>query len=227
MARNSQYGGIKQAKGGYKLALNQNDVFVANLNAGLYEMPKRLLGVLAATTLTKAVQETKHDSSRAAANWDLALFGETIRHTLSPSVYEQPLGYGMSLGRKGSGGEFAEGVVFYKQMFYGIDEGPGGWQEPFKGGLLYDAIGPHDRTTPPNIELYNPILGANPATERRSGGDHRGHTYAFNAFDGGLESMMPTLQASAEKIGDAYMPYLIMQLNKGLRAAKASKVFGK
>jgi hypothetical protein len=227
MAFRSQYGGIKQVKGGHALALDKNEVFVANLTSALYEIPKRLVGALAATTLTKAIYATKHDSSRAGANWDLALFGENIRHTLSPSVYEQPLGFGMAIGKKGSMGANTEYVVFYKHMFYGIDNGAGGWQEPFKGGLLYDAIGIGNRTSIPKIELYNPIIGANPATARRSGGSHDKATYAFNAFYGGLEAVMPDMKASADQIGNGYLPHLIMKLNRALTTAKATGTFRK
>ncbi len=228
MAFKSQYGGVKFVKGGYKLALDQNGVFVANLTTELYQIPKRLVGALAATTLTKAIYATKHDSSRAGANWDLALFGESIRNNLSPSVYGQELGSGMSIGKKGDMGSNTEYVVFYKHMFYGIDNSVvKGWQEPFKGGLLYDAIGTHDRGTIPKIELYNPILGENSRTARRSGGSHEGHTYAFNAFYGGLESVLPGLKATADQIGNGYLPHMIMQANRRLTTAKAQGVFKK
>jgi len=222
----SQPAGVTgSAKAGYQLALNKNGVYVANISAALRGIPKRVVGALAATTLVEAINATKHDSSRAAANWELALFREKIRTTLSPAHYEQENPRWGVTGSKGDKGFLRDVVLDYMKMWYGIAPGVGKWYEPNPKGLLGDALGIHDFSPTPTIELFNPILGSAHLT-RGAGGDHSGSSYAYYAFSGGdPQSFMAGLGNAKQLIGNGYLPHLIKQLASQIKGSNTRGTF--
>ena len=94
-----RYGGGKtpaEVKALRAEAEKHNQMFMANLKIAMAALPKYVLGTYAATLLDTAVRETKHDSGRFAANWNLALDGQM------PTVMPDPLEYGQSGEKYGS-----------------------------------------------------------------------------------------------------------------------------
>ena len=221
----SQPAGVTgSASKGYQLALDKNGVFVANISAALRGIPKRVVGALAATALVEAVEKTKHDSSRAAANWQIAIHGSKVRSTLEPARYEEEGDRWGITGQKGDKGFLRDVVLSYMRTYYGISPGVGKWYEPDANGLLGYDLAAHRFSRTPKIELFNPILGT--AIRRRSGAKHDGHTYAYYAFGGrDTQSFMAGLSNSRELVGNGYLPHLIKKLASQLKASNTRGVF--
>ena len=234
MTATSTLGGVVQSKSGsYSLnlrekgaseALKNNGIFVANLSNDLRGLGKDVIGALAATSLLTAIDATKHDSSRAAANWDLAVSGRfPVRTSLSPLRYlEHGASFG-KIGTKHSAGQAARIVRFYKQTYYGLQPVVGArnlWQVN-RSGVLFNALGLGKQGTP-RVELFNPIGGD--LNVRRAGDkEHRNaaamwHSYAYYAFGGdNANTFLPGLEKAREEIGNAYIPMRILAINQALK----------
>jgi len=239
MAIEATRGGLSNARGGnYALNLRpgtsarkdreSNDIFAANLSLAVKGMGKYVLGAFAAEALMEAINSTKHDSSRAGANWNLSIGHKDMNADLSPHDYNQ---FGSSwgeIGTKGSKGTYKPYVLAVKAMYWGISHPDGSAiYHAEKGGRLHDALGLGRGGTAPNVTLFNPILGdANPW---REGYHHEGNTYAYNAFggsggdpDAGGGSYTKGLDKVKQKIGDGYIPWMINYLQRHIQQETAA-----
>ena len=205
-------------------ALRNNGIYVANLTAALRGLPKDIAGALAATALMMAVDSTKHDSSRAAANWDLAVSGKmAVRTNLDPLMYGESGDRFGRIGKKGTAGRAASLVRSYKKMFYGLRQVPGmpGLWQAARGGILYEALGIGQAGTP-RVDLYNPIAGD--LNVRRAGDrEHQNasalwHSYAYYAFGGSNpNTFLPGLETAKEMIGSGYIPMRVLAIGNALK----------
>jgi hypothetical protein len=223
----SKYLGLKSGslsgKRGIELALKNNEMYIANLKAGLYGMPNRVLAALAASALDMAIDKTKHDSSRFAANWNLSISGRQMFATMDPSEYNQHgTSYG-SVGKKRSGGSHKEAVLVAKSVYWGYTRGANNLCTVSEGGRLFTELGLARRTVtsgPPvnrKVELYNPVTSSD-----FSRIDGFGNTYAKNA----LTSMGPAVfmsAATAQRIGSAVIPLEIQRITQELRWMSARR----
>jgi len=225
MTATSLLGGVRQGnQGNYSLALRNNGIFVANLSNDLRGLGKDVIGALAATSLLTAIDATKHDSSRAAANWDIAVSGRLpIRTNLVPLKYGERGDRFGKIGTKHSAGQAARIVRFYKQTYYGLQPVVGArnlWQVN-RNGVLFNALGLGKQGTP-MVELFNPIGGT--LNVRRAGDkEHQNaaalwHSYAYYAFGGeNANTFLPGLEGAKEQIGSAYIPMRILAINQALK----------
>lgn len=206
-------------------AMRNNELFAMNLKQGLEAIPKKVLGVLAATALDRAIRKTKHDSSRAAANWDLSIGGAGIRQALSPSSYKQSGGSWGDIGERYDAGSFEATVLGAKAMFYGYGEaGAGGggesvFLEPEKGGRIASSLRIGQSGEAPSVYLFNPVMSM--ANARM---DKSGRTYAYHAFFGS-EAGPEMAQSTVQMIGNGYVPYLVKQISQQVKWAFANKTY--
>ena len=202
----------EQGKGNIREAMAKNGIFVANLSASLRSVPKYVTAALAANSLVNVILATKHDSSRAAANWNLSVSGVGLHTFLDPAYYHEAGESWGTIGGRGDLGANEETVLRYKMMYYGISKSASSTLfEVDKGGRIFNQLGVGQQGNY-RIDLFNPILGdLNP---RRAGANQTGHTYAYYAFDGeDAEVFTPGLEEVRESIGNGYIPYLLMMLN--------------
>jgi hypothetical protein len=210
-------------------------------------VPKYLLGAYAATVLEMAIKHTKHDSSRFAANWNLAVGEAAPLNSGNPDPYHYNSSgdsYG-TVGKKRDAGKWKESVVAAKRMYYGYADA-GGYMKLTKGRLssaLYPragkavsgagslsgvALGWRDKAgTPPKIYLYNAFMRPGYVPFRKSGwvpltGDthlRTGETYPHYALpSGGVK----TLEADvASVMGQGLLQEAIHTLATRMRAANA------
>lgn len=212
-------------------AAKHNQMFVANLKLAMESLPKYVLGTYAATLLDDAVRETKHDSGRFAANWNLALNGEV------PDVMPDPLHYGAagakfgSIGKKGDK-RFRIAVLMAKRAYYGYRKGPGGFMELTNGKIaaaLYaraTGFGAKGTGGPQGdmsggagrILLYNPFMKPN---QRKAGWGppalRKGQGYTFYAM-----GKRPDL-GPAGPMGSGMLQKRVYELNRLIRSATAAK----
>ena len=120
--------GFKAGKEGVQLAMRNNEMYLANLKQGLNGVPRTLLATLAAASLEMAVKKTIHDSSRFAANWDLAGSGTgpALRLQPSPKEYEETTETAGKIGKRGSKGAERKRVLDAKASYYGYTAGSNG-----------------------------------------------------------------------------------------------------
>ena len=208
----------EQGKGNIRADMAKNGIFVANLSASIRSVPKYVTAALAANSLAHVILATKHDSSRAAANWKLSVSGVGLHPFLDPSDYHEAGPSWGAIGGRGDLGANAEAVMQYKMMYYGISKSASSTLfEVDKGGRIFNQLGVGQQGNY-RIDLFNPVLGD--LNQRRAGAEHAGHTYAYYAFDGGdTESFTPGLEQVRESIGNGYIPYLLMKLNDEVHAA--------
>jgi hypothetical protein len=207
-------------------AMRNNELFAMNLKQGLEAIPKKVLGVLAATALDRSIRKTKHDSSRAAANWDLSIGGTGIRQALSPSSYKQSGDSWGDIGERYDAGDYENFVLAAKALFYGYGE-PGVtargsesvFLEPEKGGRLASSLRIGQSGEAPSVYLFNPVM-----TMANARMDKAGHTYAYNAFFGS-EAGPEMAQSTVQMIGNGYVPYLVKQINQQVKWAFANKTY--
>lgn len=202
----------EQGKGNITEAMKKNGIFVANLSASIRSVPKYVTAALAANSLVQVILATKHDSSRAAANWKLSVSGVGLHPFLDPAEYHEAGESWGVIGGRGDLGDSADTVLEYKKMYYGISKSPSSTLfEVDKGGRLFHQLGVGQQGNY-RVDLFNPILGD--LNQRRAGAQHTGHTYAYYAFDGdSAETFMPGLENVRESIGSGYIPYLLTKLN--------------
>lgn len=199
-----------------RLAMKDNEVFMANMIGGLKGLGKLVHATMAAEALIQSIRHTHQDSSRAAANWDLAFDPGEVRDFLSPHAY--------GALERGAGGSNQAEVIDYKAMVYGIgQEGPGGYLTIKVGGLLHSRMGIGKMGTAPAVILFNPIMSSIQA--RRQGWDHEGNTYAQNAWPGGYR--MESLRYDMERVGSGVIQQMLLDLNRGIKRGHASGAIGK
>ena len=236
--RGPRYGGGKtptEVKALRAEADKHNQMFMANLKIAMAALPKYVLGTYAATLLDTAVRETKHDSGRFAANWNLALDGQM------PTVMPDPLEYGQSGEKYGSIGfkndkRFRIAVLMAKRTYYGYRKGAGGYMALTKGKLA-TALYPHGGGVPGSdmsgsagrILLYNPFMKPdqrkaswwplkNPASLSRT--DRYGNPakgYAHYAMSKGAD------RALAGPMGSGILQRYVSQMQREIRKATAAK----
>lgn len=227
-----RYGGGKtpaEVKALREEAEKHNQMFMANLKIAMAALPKYVLGTYAATLLDTAVRETKHDSGRFAANWNLALDGQM------PTVMPDPLEYGQSGEKYGSIGfkndkRFRIAVLMAKRTYYGYRKGAGGYMALTKGKLA-TALYPHGGGAPGSdmsgsagrILLYNPFMKPDqrkaswwPKTYPDSL-KRKGKGYAYYAMSKGEERL------SAGPMGSGVIQRYVSQLQREIRKATAAK----
>ena len=214
---------ISGGKRGIELALKNNEMYIANLKAGLYGMPNRVLAALAASALDMAIDKTKHDSSRFAANWNLSISGRQMFATMNPSEYLQHgTSYG-SVGKKRSGGSYKKAVRTAKSVYWGYTIGDS-LCTVNEGGRLFTELGLGKKVggaSPPpvnrKVELYNPVTSSD-----FSRIDGLGNSYAKNALSGpGGTTFMSA--ATAQRIGNAVIPLEIKRISQELQWMHARK----
>jgi hypothetical protein len=219
-------GGFKGGAAGVKLALKNNEMYIANLKAGLKDVPRNVLGALAASALEMAIKETKHDSSRFAANWDISVGGVGLRGNMAQRDYGESGERFGSIGEKNSKGDHYNAVQKAKSLYYGYTTGPEvGVNLLTPNGMLWDALKMGRKAgvgSPPGaiprVELFNPITSADYGRP-----DGAGHTYAFNALKGGGQSqMMAGAQSVADRVGNAMVPMEILRITKMLKTLHVS-----
>jgi len=204
-------------------AMRNNELFAMNLKQGLEAIPKKVLGVLAATALERAIRKTKHDSSRAAANWDLAIGGVGIRYHLSPAEYKQSVEVGGQIGGRHYEGAYETSVLNAKATFYGYGEpsgvtaGDGVLLEPERGLRLHSQLRIGQSGEAPSVYLFNPVMSM--ANARM---DTLGRTYAYHAFFGS-EAGPEIAQSTVQMVGNGYIPKLVKQINQQVKWAFANK----
>lgn len=112
-----------------------NQLFMANLKIAMMAVPKYVLGTYAATMLDQAVKQTKGDSSRFAANWNLAFTGEPLEKKPSPLEYGESGPKFGTIGEKAYKGRYRMAVRMTKRAYYGYKKGANGYMALTKGRL--------------------------------------------------------------------------------------------
>ena len=143
-----------------RTAVRRNETLFKSLKAEVPGLGKKVLGGMVAAALAEAMRNgTKHDSSRAAANWDVNVGGANPygRSTtaLAPKEYNDATYH---IGTKGSGGSEAGGVIAEKLHWYGCDSKN---NTMLQGGWLWNAL---KIGQPGNIQahLFNPVTQYGP-----------------------------------------------------------------
>ena len=206
-----------KANSGDVFALKQNRAYAKALKAAMYKMPKKVLGVYAATALEIAVKATIKDSARASANWNLQFGGSAPSSEWDPSQYlgsVHGIGNIGEQGDKGFGPADGEKIASYKQLFYGYKT-TSDYCEPTPGGFLHTKLGIGKAGEAPATAIYNPIFQPKFAA------------YAQNAFGPTIESTVFSGQAgmSLEALPVTFLPRLLKDLADDIRWANAAGIF--
>ena len=150
----------------YRRAVKNNEAFFVSLTRAVYRSGKVVAGTMAARALVAAMDNTYHDSSRAAANWELEVDGANARGHKSDTFMPDTYGDSSSaIGWRDSAGEYKGMVIGRKKTNYGIT-GKGTDAVMGKGGWLWRAIRVGEKGTPA-IKLWSP-LGMIPAYARNA-----------------------------------------------------------
>lgn len=213
--------GFKGGKEGIQLALKNNEMYIANLKQGLQGVPRAVLATLAAASLEMAIKETKHDSSRFAANWDLGFSsqGPALRPQPAPEKYEGATESAGSIGKRGAKGGKRKAVLAAKANYYGYKPGANGIPLVNPEGRLASWIGiVQNRTTTtapprtiPRVELFNPFTSASYFRP-----DGFGRSYAKNALTSGKSRLLAGAADVSQRIGSAVIPMEILRIRKML-----------
>jgi hypothetical protein len=139
----------------------RNHMFAMNFKKQMGSVTKQVMGTAIAYALHKAVLATYHDSSRAAANWNIAFGGTAPAQTWYPDEYLETGSNFGSIGEKGSkrgesGGDYA--IAGYKSFYYGYEADGGSGVTLSKGGRIWKELGIGEFKTPPKVIIYNPIF---------------------------------------------------------------------
>jgi hypothetical protein len=200
-------GSVNFGKGGYALVVKKNSAYAEKLNTLLKGLPKKALAVYAATALDNAIRHTKHDSSRAAANWNLEFGNGGVPTTWNPSLYGTH-----PVGQRGSGGTYEMATIAYKANFYGYSA-EGEFKVPTATGKISKMIGVGQKGTAPVVRLYNPIFSPESLT------------YAKHAFPYGAPDLTDAILSGAgggvalSKVSKEFMPNYIRDLGRRIRTA--------
>jgi hypothetical protein len=200
-----------------------NTFFAANLSDAVRGLGRKALAAMAATALHEVIAYTKHDSSRFAANWDLAFNRDGYRDVMQPWKYgEAPA------GQRDDKGANKQATQAAKHVYYGYFKHPSGAFIPLPGGYLWDKVGLGGQVgTPigggtgrrqlgalPRVELFNPLISMN-----RQRPDGFGHSYAYNALHGDLSEAEEKV---AQIVGSGYLPSIIKDIADQVRTAKTT-----
>lgn len=208
MAKLKPTGGVRYSagKGGYALALRNNQMYAEHLSRSIAGTGKKVANVFAATALYKVVEATVHDSSRAAANWDIAFSGMGLRDFWAPMRYNTS-----PIGERGDKGSHKGDVLSWKMDWYAIKPMHGGLHRPVPGGRMAQwsrMCGPGSGAS---LQLFNPILTV--ATEKSE-------KYARHAFSGDTSaaSMVKAAQSEIEgKMDGFFIPFLVDKIRKQVK----------
>lgn len=139
----------------------RNHMFAMNFKKQMGSVTKQVMGTAIAYTLHKAVLATYHDSSRAAANWNIAFGGTAPAQIWDPKKY---LESGPSFGTIGEKGDkrgeagLDQAIAGYKSFYYGYEADGGFGVTLSKGGRIWTELGIGEFKTPPKVIIYNPIF---------------------------------------------------------------------
>lgn len=203
-------------KTGYFFALKQNKAFAQSLKAAMSGLPKKILGVYAATAVEIAVKATIRDSARASANWNLQFGSGTPSTSWDPSEYlgsVHGVGNIGEMGDKGSGPADAEKIASYKRMFYGYQP-TSGYCMPTEGGYIHTKLRIGQSGAAPATAIYNPVFQPKFAA------------YAQNAFGPTIEAAVFSGEEgmSLQEIPVHFMPRLLKDLANDIRWARVNGV---
>ena len=244
LSRRGGVGGYKSGKFAQVVAASKahNQLVAANLKLSMAAVPKYLLGAYAATALNEAIKQTKHDSSRFAANWNLALGNKPLLNGGAPL----PLKYNESdesfgtIGTKGQKGQWRLRVQTAKRIYYGYEPSQRGsaYMKLTKGKLamaLFPRAGNELQRTKggaaaslsnvrlsgndlageaPAIYLYNPFM--KPGYLRLDGS---GRSYPQNALPG--EGTQAVTSEVSQVMGGGLLQELLVTLAAQMRMANA------
>jgi hypothetical protein len=227
-------GGFKAGYAGLKLAQKNNEMFAANLKESMRGMPKRALGIFSATVLDMAIEETKHDSSRFAANWELSFGTNNLRERVAPSKYFETTQSAGTIGGRDFDGAAKDAVVAAKRVYYGY--GPagsaagamsGGLNQIAEGGRIHEWLNlggnwlNRTLTNTPKVQLYNPLMRGD-----KMWVDGYGNSYPFNALygdDKGGGVLFVGADEMTQRVGNAVIQMEILRLQSMVRWAKVKK----
>jgi hypothetical protein len=187
-------------------AIESNNRYASLITTGIKGLPKAVLGGVAAEALYTAMAvATKHDSSRAAANWQLRKAGDPVETVLDPYYYGE-----QGTGAKGDAGAMRDFAINYKLMAYGITSGTE--HTPIPGGVLAAKIGMGKGGHPPKLYLTNPI-----ASENVGRPDGFGRSYEANAF-GSSDWIEVKMEGVVNSVGERVMTNYLRHLMLGVKA---------
>ena len=219
--------GFKAGYAGLKLAQKKNEMLAANLKASMHGMPKRALGIFAASVLDMAIKETLHDSSRFAANWELSFGTNNLREKVFPFEYGQTTPSAGTIGSRESGGAARDAVTGAKQVYYGYSPANStGISIVNEGGRIYEWLNlggnwlKRTLSPAPKVQLYNPLLRGDAMWK-----DGGGHSYAFNALKGieGGGALFAGADEMTQRVGNAVVLMEILRLQNIVRWAHVNK----
>ena len=174
-----------------RTAIRRNETVFLRLTRSFNDLGKRVAGVGAAAALETVMTKgtgTIHDSSRAAANWDINInnINPYRRPTdaLSPKYYKDDPNSTdttkYAIGNRGDGGKNAGAMMGRKRQRYGYTQAGGGADVKVKeGSWIFNQL-QLGKPGMPAIHLFNPIAGRIPQ-------------YAINAFPG-FEALYDSIQ---------------------------------
>lgn len=205
-----------------------NAAYAADLTSIVRGLGRKVLGALAVTALERAIQTTYHDSSRFAANWDLAVNRDIYREGAKSLI---PHAYGQApAGQRGDRGANRKAVYQAKAAFYGYRNAGRMVREPVPDGYFWEKLGLHGQVgrpmgaggvakptlnnfqlgAVPRVELFNPIMSAMQGRH-----DGFGRTYAHNALKT-VSRIKGEVQEAGFAVGSGYLPILIKRAKSEL-----------
>lgn len=199
---------VKLVGKGVTATIRENEMYIHNLKQYLYGIPKKAAGVVAATMLHKAMdrEKTVHDSSRAAANWNLVFGSSPPPAEWDPKVYNQH-----PIGDRGDNGKNAAAVMEYKQGYYGY-HWDGKFATPKEGGKIHSALRVGKGGSLPQIHLYNPIFTAQ-------------SDYTKNAWGESNADASVLAGVVLSEVSQDFMPKYLHELARRLKTSAAYKEF--
>lgn len=210
MSKLKPTGGVKYSagQGAYALALKNNQMYAQHLSRSIAGTGKKVANVFAASALRQVVEATVHDSSRAAANWDLAFSGMGLRDFWAPMRYNTP-----PIGERGSSGSQKQAVIAWKMDWYAIEPMAGGLYRPTTGGRMAQFSRMCGAGAGASLQLFNPIL--NKATPKAE-------LYARYAFSGDYDAFETVIAAHEDidaRMDGFFIPYLVDKLRQAVKVA--------
>jgi len=185
-----------------RLAARNNKTVFKSLTNSFNGLGKKTLGTGAAAALEAAMRKgiTNHDSSRAAANWDVNIGGNNPykRSTseLAPKYYASHRTEGAAIrsryeiGERGDRGKNAGNMASRKRKRYGYTRAGGDENVKVReGSWIYNNLNIGKPGRPP-VQLFNPIMGMIPPYAVR----------AFPGFDKFKTSVLSMIVSSAKPV---------------------------
>ena len=161
----------------YRRAIEKkNEGFFQSMISAIHKSGKVVAGTMAAEALITAMNNTKHDSSRAAANWEINVGGvNPVGHdptVLNPEKYEDA---SAAIGTRHSEGAFKGRAIGRKKVRYGIKGKAGQDVTLGENGWLWRALEIGLSREKPEIILWSAL------------GDSKQVKYRKNAFPEGVD----------------------------------------